>query len=230
MLVSIRRYALGYMLLISSSWLIYFLVTGVISETDHWPTLCMVLGALMLSVTIVLFITYTDIYNNHMLLISLIVAFVLCIISLSFIVLVPVKTDITSDISPVGHFSICIEILMVIYTLIPLKLYMSIVIGLFYSSAFEILTVSLQKEPFDAATITVRLLSHLCIHLIGLHILVMSNVRIRNTFMKVRTSNSMCSVNVVYVEISGWPELARATPARIREEAQREHDPLAHAG
>ena len=70
MLVSIRRYALGYMLLISSSWLIYFLVTGVISETDHWPTLCMVLGALMLSVTIVLFITYTASYNNHMLLIS----------------------------------------------------------------------------------------------------------------------------------------------------------------
>ncbi|EFA02161.2 adenylate cyclase type 9 isoform X1 [Tribolium castaneum] len=187
------RYALWYMLLISSSWLVYFLVTGLVSETHHWPMLCTVLGTLILSVTTVLFLTYTDIYNNHMLLMSLIVAFVLCVISLSFVVLVPMKTDplsfpITSDISPVGHFSICIEILMLIYTLIPLKLYMSITIGFLYSAAFETLTISLQNQSLEASTITVRLLSHFCIHVIGLHILIMTNVRMRNTFMKVGQS------------------------------------------
>lgn len=147
----------------------------------------------MFSAATVVFITYTDIYNNHMFLISLLAAFALCAISLLFVLLVPMKTDplsfpVTSDISPVGHFSICIEILMMIYTLIPLKLYMSIVIGILYSFTFEMFTLFLQNQPFDGTTISVRLLSHICIHLIGLHILIMTNVRMRNTFMKVGQS------------------------------------------
>lgn len=157
--------------------------------------LCTVLGALILSITGLLCFTYTDLYRNHMQLVSLAVAFLTGTISLSFVVLVPIKTDpfnfsSTSDISPVGHFSICIELLMVIYTLIPLKLYMSITTCILYSMAFEFLTLYLQTLPLIevSTTIIVRLLSHFCIHLIGLHILIMTNVRLRNTFMKVGQS------------------------------------------
>lgn len=187
------RYALWYVLLISLSWFFYFLSTGVSNSTDHWPILCTVLAIVAFSSITILLLTYQDFFNIYMLLVSLTVALTLCVLSLAFLILIPLKIDlqthkIMSDVSPVGHFSICVEILLLIYTVIPLRLYMCITIGVIYSVLFESLTWFVHNENYEIYTVIVRILLHVCIHLIGLHILVMTNIRMRNTFMKVGQS------------------------------------------
>nr|XP_018900174.1 PREDICTED: adenylate cyclase type 9 [Bemisia tabaci]XP_018900175.1 PREDICTED: adenylate cyclase type 9 [Bemisia tabaci] len=84
--------------------------------------------------------------------------------------------------SPIGQLCLCLEILMIIYTVIPFPLYLCFGFGAMYSAAFEYL---LQN---DLSGLPVRILSHICIHLIGIHILIMTNVRMRGTFMKVGQS------------------------------------------
>lgn len=71
-----------------------------------------------------------------------------------------------------------------------MPLYICIISGLMYSTIFEFLTWYLHKSIISSFNyhIIVRILSQLCIHLIGLHILIMTNVRMRGTFMKVGQS------------------------------------------
>lgn len=170
----------------------YFLTSGLSVGTSHWPTLCLVLVTIMILVIMLLLSTYTECYHAHILSVSLTVALLLCTLSLTFVMLIPERFDPyknrTSHVSAIGHFSICIEILLLIYTLIPLRLYMCITIGVLYSITFELLTFFLHNSGYDVLTVLVRLFSHICIHLIGLHILIMTNVRMRNTFMKVGQS------------------------------------------
>lgn len=86
-----------------------------------------------------------------------------------------------SILTPVGDFSLCIEILMIMYTVIPLPLYVCVLLGILYSVMFELLIGS-------SFALGARILCHICVHLIGIHILVMTNVRMRGTFMKVGQS------------------------------------------
>ncbi|KAK9870943.1 hypothetical protein WA026_009901 [Henosepilachna vigintioctopunctata] len=167
---------------------------GLLEESEHWALICSVLGiAIVISLLIIAFLTYTDLYKKHLLKVSTAVTFVLCAMSLFLVFMVPISVDktnskLTSEISPVGHFSICIEILLLIYTLIPLKFYMCVIAAVLYSTSFEILSLAFEDTPFDIQVLIVRFMSHFCIHLIGLHILIMTNVRMRNTFMKVGQS------------------------------------------
>lgn len=186
------------MLLLQFLWFIYFLTNGIKSGLEHWPVLCAILAVFAISIVIILFITNTEFYQIHMLKVSLIVALGLCMLNLTFLLLLPIRTTTTTNqqdlilmdiyMRPAGHFALCIEILLLIYTVIPMRLYMSITIATLYSTAFELLTWFLQDETYTVLSIIVRLFCHICIHFIGLHILIMTNVRMRNTFMKVGQS------------------------------------------
>ncbi|KAF5280501.1 hypothetical protein FQA39_LY18046 [Lamprigera yunnana] len=187
------RYAMWYVLLISLSWFFYFLSTGLLNSSTDWPLLCIVLAAIIVSAIIVLFLTYQDFFNAFMLFISIGIAIILCTLSLTFLMLLPLKFGSSfnksiGNMSPVGQFSICVEILLLIYTIIPLRLYLCITIGVLYSALFEILTWLTNDGDYELITIIGRILIQFCIHLIGLHILVMTNIRMRNTFMKVGQS------------------------------------------
>lgn len=131
-----------------------------------------------------LYLTSTSIFQNHQLPITVTNAILLGLISLAFVVIVQPQ--------PVGSFSICVQILLLIYTLIPLKLYMSISLGIIYSIVFELVNVLVMQSPTDhtdtISTVLLRLLCHIAIHMIGCHIFLMSNVRMRHTFMKVGQS------------------------------------------
>lgn len=90
---------------------------------------------------------------------------------------------------PVGHFALCIQILFLLYTLVPLKLYVSLLLGFFYSIAYELVVNIIQlDEHVSFNVLGAKFLSHFAIHLIGFHICLMNNVRSRNTFMKVGQS------------------------------------------
>lgn len=89
----------------------------------------------------------------------------------------------------------CIEIIFIIYTVIPLPLWQCIIVTVFYSIIFEILTYFIERTYTDESKeievghsfklVIVRVVLQLCIHIIGAHVLIMNLVRMRGTFMKV---------------------------------------------
>lgn len=103
-----------------------------------------------------------------------------------------------SCISPVGTFSLCMEVLLLLYSVLHLPLYASVLLGLLYSVLYEALGW-LHLAQLDESYVGSRegisgtlswlgpgkFLLHLCAHVIGIHIFIMSEVRSRSTFLKV---------------------------------------------
>lgn len=119
-----------------------------------------------------------------------ITALILCVASLCFMVF--------SDqaLSPLGHFGICIEIIFLIYTVFPFPFWACILTSVIYSITFEVLAYLTQSDYYydnfyDKSTtfyqkiMVIRILLQICVHLVAMHILVMSVIRMRGTFMKV---------------------------------------------
>uniref|UniRef100_A0A3P9LDJ7 adenylate cyclase n=1 Tax=Oryzias latipes TaxID=8090 RepID=A0A3P9LDJ7_ORYLA len=101
---------------------------------------------------------------------------------------------ITRCLSPVGTFSLCIEVLLLLYSVLHVRLYASVLLGLLYSVVFESLGwMHLSQVDGDQSSewATLRWLGpakallHLCAHAIGMHLFIMSEVRSRSTFLKV---------------------------------------------
>ncbi|CAG06079.1 unnamed protein product [Tetraodon nigroviridis] len=109
-------------------------------------------------------------------------------------------------ISPVGTFSLCMEVLLLLYSVLHVRLYASVMLGFLYSVLFEALewlpllqrsyeTAGWQTESdpsgsdWEGHTLRwlgpAKALLHLCAHVIGIHLFIMSEVRSRSTFLKV---------------------------------------------
>lgn len=99
-------------------------------------------------------------------------------------------------ISPVGTFSLCIEVLLLLYSVLHVRLYASVMLGLVYSVLFEAMGwLPLLQRSYDAKVSCLedtllwlgpgKCLLHLCAHVIGIHLFIMSEVRSRSTFLKV---------------------------------------------
>lgn len=168
------RYSLIYMLILSLIWCVYLITFGIYdkSQKDAFP-----LGVIFFLFTIfciiILVFTRSPLYRKYILPVSILISLSMCLLSLASVSQSPV-------LSPASDFAICIEILMLIYTVIPLPLYLCVIMGSLYSVLFEILGTGF--------ALPVRIFSHVCVHLIALHILIMTNVRMRGTFMKVGQS------------------------------------------
>ncbi|KAF7660699.1 hypothetical protein LDENG_00277440 [Lucifuga dentata] len=101
-------------------------------------------------------------------------------------------------LSPVGTFSLCMEVLLLLYSVLHFRLYASVLLGFLYSFFFESLgwlhqtategEWSLASQS-DWDTLRwlgpAKALLHLCAHAIGIHLFIMSEVRTRSTFLKV---------------------------------------------
>nr|XP_008121444.1 PREDICTED: adenylate cyclase type 9 [Anolis carolinensis] len=87
------------------------------------------------------------------------------------------------SISPVGSFSLCVAVLLLLYGVMHLPLYLSLLLGLAYSLLFE--TLSFCSRPAPWGEVLGKALLHLCLHATGVHLFVMSEVRSRSTFLKV---------------------------------------------
>lgn len=134
------RYALTYILLVSLSWLTYFVIIGIENDTSTWPAIAAILSIVSVMLATVLYLTYTDYYNSYVLPTSLGIASMLCFLSLLFLAMVPPYED---GLTLVGHFALCSEILLVIYTVLPMPLYVCVTISTVYSFMFELLTAYL---------------------------------------------------------------------------------------
>ncbi|XP_078134653.1 adenylate cyclase type 9 isoform X2 [Sander vitreus] len=115
-----------------------------------------------------------------------------------------VAPSLAPCISPVGTFSLCMEVLLLLYSVLHVRLYASVMLGLLYSILFEALEwlSLLQNDTTGWGTGLVgsgsdwegdtlrwlgpaKALLHLCAHVIGIHLFIMSEVRSRSTFLKV---------------------------------------------
>lgn len=125
-------------------------------------------------------VTHTKFYRVHTTFVSSLTAIMMC--GTSLILLEFTSIDL---FSPLGHFCICIEIILIIYTMIPLRLYQNFVLAVVYSVLFEIGSFRSNENAHNYKTLILRSMLQICVHLVGFHILIMNVVRMRGTFIEV---------------------------------------------
>ncbi|XP_076446412.1 adenylate cyclase type 9-like isoform X2 [Babylonia areolata] len=170
------QYALLFVLLASIAWAAFF---GSMRQTPNW--LYFVAGAVALAVLVVLMLLFTllAVYQRHVQLTSLVLAVVLCgLLLASFLVE-------KSDISLVGSFAGSLEVLLLFYTFVPMPLYVCAPLGGLYSVLYECLVAYRNDVMNDAVFIGSKVALHLSLHLLGIHIFVLTQVRYRSNFWKV---------------------------------------------
>lgn len=167
-----------YIILSCLSWLIYFFLRDGLSNI----MVKISLGCVMCVSTIALKLTWTSIYRQYQNVIGIVTSLGLIAISLFLLLM--------TCLSPLGHFVVSMEIILIIYTAMPLKLWQNISIAMFYSILFEVVSsirpmLYYEKDVENSYYITIRCLIHLSVHFLGFQILIMNMVRMRGTFMKV---------------------------------------------
>lgn len=171
------RYALIYIGFACIAWCIFF----ALMKQIHWVSFLSGAAALLVLCILVLLFTFSAVYEKFQIQCSIFLSLLACIFCLlSFIF-------VNADVSAVGIFCGTIEILLLMYTVIPLPLYIAIIIGGLYSLTFEVLSGFLSSMS-GINYIIPRVLLHICIHVVGIHIFCMSQARKRSTFHKVGQS------------------------------------------
>uniref|UniRef100_A0A8I3MG29 Adenylate cyclase type 9 n=2 Tax=Canis lupus familiaris TaxID=9615 RepID=A0A8I3MG29_CANLF len=200
------RYALFYVGFACLLWSIYF---GVHMRSRLIVMVAPALCFLVVCVGFFLF-TFTKLYARHYVWTSLVLTLLVFALTLAaqFQVLTPLSGRVDSSnhtlaakrtdtcLSQVGSFSMCIEVLFLLYTVMHLPLYLSLFLGVVYSVLFETFGYHFRDKdcfpPPGAGAphweLLSRALLHVCIHAIGIHLFIMSQVRSRSTFLKVGQS------------------------------------------
>lgn len=169
------------MILSTITWLIYH---QTMSYTAKAPNQINILYepyiVILLTSILAYLLTFTKFYRMHTTIVSIVTTIQMCGTSLMLLLF-------TSPylFSPLGHFSICIEIILLIYTMIPLRLWQNCALAALYSILFEIASILAKHNDFTWNSLLMRLMMHLCVQLVGFHILVMNVVRMRSTFIEV---------------------------------------------
>lgn len=175
------RYALIYVILSSLIWLLYHFFVLDASIAQFQLITLFLSYAIILTTSIFLYcLTFTKFYRVHTTFASIVVAIMLIVSSLTLLEFTSIEL-----FSPLGHFSICIEIILLIYTMLPLRLWQNCALAAIYSILFEIGSMRSSNNGFLYRILLIRLMLHLCIHMVGFHILIMNVVRMRGTFIEV---------------------------------------------
>ena len=167
-------------------WLFYFSIRA----KDFATPLNFTLGFLIMISLFALWITFSNFYKVYMMMFSGVYALLFILSCLSWLYYAG------ESLSVLGNFSICVICIICIYTVIPLKLYQCFVMSLAYSIAFEVLSYILKDKSYYHENsgfhdikihkiIAIRIMLHVCVHIISFHMLLMSSVRMRGTFIKV---------------------------------------------
>lgn len=175
-----------------------------IGPEQYWFGLTVSFGVVILFACSALWATYSvEFYRRHTHFFNTTIALTLATSSLLLLWLT------RNSFSPLGHFAINVEIILLIYTLIPLPVWQCSMITIVYSVAFELFSFYFYYPKYYHAyyvqeymneddeqrlnsknfltykIILIRVLLQVCVHLIGIHVLIMNLVRMRGTFMKV---------------------------------------------
>ncbi|CRK91231.1 CLUMA_CG004912, isoform A [Clunio marinus] len=181
------RFALLYILCMTIIWLFYFTFRA----KDVAVPLNVTLGLLIIMSIAAIWVTFTSFYKKHMILFSSMYSLLLIASCLSWLY------NAGTTLSVLGNFVICIICIISIYTVIPLKMYQCLLMAVAYSIAFEVLSYIMKDKTYYQPgpdgfhniqiyqIITLRIMLHICVHIISFHMMLMSSVRMRGTFIKV---------------------------------------------
>lgn len=170
------RFGLTYVALSAFVW---FMFHAFVSDWTYSLIYQLSSSALICLLVLILLFTFNDnLYQRFYAPAGFLCAFILIVISLLFFCVQ------NSLISPIGTFASSLEIVLLLYTVIPLPLYICASCGLIYSILFEILTV--KNLPYEY--VAVKFALHLCAHLLGVHLFILTQVRNRKTFIKIGQS------------------------------------------
>lgn len=175
--------ALLYIFIVSLSWCVYFSAVA----AHHWLVFaicCLVMLALS---ALAFYLTMTRIFQEYHLYVSCFIALSICLVTLPAYLTCRhgSVSFVEGQVSPAGLLALSLEVMLLIYTVIPLPLYLSVGISTAYSVAVELLSVYMASCESDPTSAIVRASLHLGVHLIGIHIFIMTQVRMRCTFLKV---------------------------------------------
>ncbi|XP_031559880.1 adenylate cyclase type 9-like [Actinia tenebrosa] len=177
--------ALMYVLVAAVTWAIFFVITRKV-YTDWWKIL---VGCLVFALVIVAIMFYTEFsesYVRYAAHVSLFAA--ICLLAASLATL-----SFSTEFSNTARFCVCTCFIMVIYTMLhTLRLYICIFITTVFSVAHEVLNEVLSNDEHRLKGLSHEIVSiillHACIHLVGISIFFMAQVRERSTFWKVGQS------------------------------------------
>lgn len=134
----------------------------------------------------------TALYQRFYLPTSFLCTFLICLITLL------IFSSSGSFMGPVARMATSIQVILLIYTVIPLPLYLCLIICGAYTFLFEVLTthtgidqstLSGDRIPdISSDYIGTKLILHICVHLLGVHLYILTQVRHRKTFLKVGQS------------------------------------------
>lgn len=176
------RVALLYVLASSLAWTIYFSVAQGANSSPG-----MALGAFSLAVLAggASAVTQTDFYKRRAVWVGAAAAAALCGATLlGFIG----RGGERTCIGLTSLSSMAVQVLLLNYTVMPLPLYARVALNTAFSVAFEVLAALIGAGSGGGLVIVARVLLHICVHAMGLHVLVKSQVRMRGVFMKVGQS------------------------------------------
>ncbi|KAE9556006.1 hypothetical protein FO519_000752 [Halicephalobus sp. NKZ332] len=170
------RSGLIYIILTCILWMGYVLIFDV-ALIHHWAA---AVSLLVLCFCMLWFTSLSVHYQRFYMPTSFLCTFLICLFTLL------IFSSTHSFMGPVACMATSIQVVLLVYTVIPLPLYLCILIGIIYSALFELLSGS----RLDAFVVPsgVKLALHGCIHLLGVHLFILTQVRQRKTFLKVGQS------------------------------------------
>lgn len=177
--------ALMYVLVAAVTWAIFFGITREV-YTHWWKILLGCLVFALVIVAIMFFTEFSKSYKKFAAHVSFFAA--ICLLAASLATL-----SFSTEFSNTARFCVCTCFIMVIYTMLhTLRLYICIFITTVFSVAHEVLYKVLSHDEHRLKGESQEIISivflHACIHLVGISIFFMAQVRERSTFWKVGQS------------------------------------------
>ena len=120
---------------------------------------------------LVITLAWSQFYQTNCYIISIFLSLVLCSSSLFATASLLSQGHGDNNLSSAALFCIYLEVLLLLYTVVPLPFYGTVLIGLVYSITFEVLMSMAVPDRVEKLNhVAINILLHVCIHVIGVHI------------------------------------------------------------
>ncbi|EDV20503.1 uncharacterized protein TRIADDRAFT_31746 [Trichoplax adhaerens] len=174
------QYALCYILLACAVWIAYFAIG---QDTDWIGFLITASSCFAVSLGLLMMTCYIN-RPKHLKWISWILVVILCGCSIAANA-AGGSDDAIRSMSPIARFTVTAEVLLIIYTALPITPLICLVIGVIFSIVQLVVNVLLPPGNYNASIIISWVFLHLCVHILGFHISIVTEVRAHSTFWRV---------------------------------------------
>ncbi|CAJ0597816.1 unnamed protein product [Cylicocyclus nassatus] len=171
------RSGLVYITFVCVAWTIYLAIFDK-AGLQHWLT---AVALVIVCLAMLSFTLCSAQYQRFYMPTSFLCTFLICLVTL----LIFSSDSKSAFMTPVASLATSFQVVLLIYTVIPLPLYLCILIGVIYSCLFE--TLSRNRFAYGD-TSNIQLVLHIGVHLLGVHLFILTQVRQRKTFLKVGQS------------------------------------------